>query len=70
MEAAIRARDDANDRLAKAHDLVTEQKDRARAERGTIITALKRMRQQNNLAGLLLDTMEREAGGGAGAARG
>jgi hypothetical protein len=64
IDAAVRARQDANDRLTAARDLIAVQGERARAERATIITALKRMREQDNLARLLLDTVARETGGG------
>jgi hypothetical protein len=63
IDAAIRARDNANGRLAEARDIIAAQKERARGERATIITALARMRQQNNLARMILDTVERGTGG-------
>jgi F0F1-type ATP synthase membrane subunit b/b' len=68
IDAAVRAREDANDRLAAARDMIAVQGERARAERATIITALRRMREQNNLARLILDTVEKETGDDAGAA--
>lgn len=60
--AAVRAKDDANHRLTEARDVIAAQRERARAERATIITALARMRQADNLARMLLDTVERETG--------
>ena len=68
IEAAQQARDDANKRLAAARDVIAVQGERARAERVTIIAALAKMRQQNNLARLIMDTVEREAGNDAGSA--
>lgn len=68
--AAVRAKDDANHRLTEARDVTATQQERARAERATIITALARMRQANNLARMLLDTVERETGGDHGEAGG
>lgn len=70
INAAVNARGDANDRLAAARDLIAVQGERARAERVTVIAALRKMREQNNLARMLLDTMERGADGDAGAAGG
>jgi hypothetical protein len=68
IDAAVRARDEANGRLAETRDIIAAQKERARTERTVIITALARMRQQNNLARMILDTVERETGeaGGTG----
>jgi hypothetical protein len=63
IDAAVRARDDANERLTVMRDLIAVQKERARSERVTIIAALRRMRSQDNLARMLLDTVEREAAG-------
>jgi hypothetical protein len=60
IDAAVRAREDANERLAAAQNAIAVQRERARAERLTIITALRKMREQNNLARMILDTVERE----------
>jgi hypothetical protein len=68
IEGAVRARDDATTRLAEARDLIAVQRERARAERATIIAALKKMREANNLAGLILDSVERDTGDGDGRA--
>jgi hypothetical protein len=71
IDEATRASEEAAGRLADARDLLAVQRERGRAERVTIIAALKRMREANNLAGLILDHVERqtgengEAGGGA-----
>ena len=70
IDEATRARDDANARLADARDVIAVQRERARHERETIIAGLKKMRQQNNLARLIMDTVEREAGDDSGQAGG
>ena len=70
IDEAVRAREDANQRLADARDVIAVQKERARYERATIITSLKKMREANNLAALIMDTVEREAGDDAGQAGG
>ena len=57
IDAAVRARDDANDRLAGTRDLIAAQRKRAAAERAAIIIALARMRAQDNLARMILDTV-------------
>ena len=67
---AVRAREDAATRLAEARDLIAVQGERARAERVTIIAAIKRMREQNHLSQLILDTVEKETGDGDGKAGG
>jgi predicted metal-dependent hydrolase len=60
IDAAVRAREDANDQLTKASDMIAVQRERARAEQVSIIAALKKMRETNNLARLILDTVERD----------
>lgn len=64
IEGAVRAREDATTRLAEARDLIAVQRERARAERVTIIASLKKMREANNLSGLILDSVERDTGAG------
>ena len=64
IDAAARARDDANARLAETRDLLAVQNEQARDERHTIIAALRRMREANNLARMILDTVERQTGDG------
>lgn len=69
IEDAARAREDATGRLEEARDLIAVQRERARYEQATIIAALKRMRENNNLARMIMDTVERDtndAGGGSG----
>lgn len=66
IKAAAVAREDATSQLQQARDLIAVQNERARAERVTIITALKRMRADNNLARLIMDTVEHETGEGTG----
>jgi hypothetical protein len=61
--AATRASEEAAGRLAETRDLLAAQKERARAEKATIIAALARMREANNLARMILDTVEKETGG-------
>ena len=70
IEAARRASAEATGRLTETRDLLATQRERARNESTTIIAALKKMRQQNNLAGMILDTVERQAGGGGAEDRG
>jgi hypothetical protein len=70
IEAAATAREEATRRLAETRDLVAVQGERARAERVTIIAALKRMRENNNLARLIMDTVEKETGTGDDASGG
>jgi hypothetical protein len=70
IEAAACARERANEQLAAARDVIAVQGERARHERATIIAGLKKMREQNNLARLIMDTVEREARDDAGAAGG
>jgi hypothetical protein len=62
IDEATRASEEAAGRLAEARDLLAVQKERARSERVTIIAALKRMRAANNLAGMILDTVEQQTG--------
>ena len=62
IEAAATAREEATSRLRETRDLVAVQGERARAERVTIIAALKRMRADNNLARLIMETVEKETG--------
>lgn len=62
IEAAARASAETTQRLAETRDLIATQKERGRNERVTIIAALKKMREQNNLARMLLDTVEQETG--------
>lgn len=64
IEAAQKARDDANRRLADARDVIAVQGERARHEKATIIAAIKKMRESNNLGRLILDTVQREAEAG------
>jgi len=65
-DAAVTAREEAAARLAETRDLVAVQAERARQERVTIIAAVRKMREQENLAGLILDEVERGAGGDPG----
>jgi hypothetical protein len=65
-DAAVAAREEAAARLAETRDLVAVQAERARNERVTIIAAVRKMREQENLAGLILDEVERGAGGDPG----
>jgi hypothetical protein len=65
---AARACEEATGHLAAARDLIAVQAERARAERATIIAALRKMRASNNLARLIMDTVEKESGGDAGTA--
>jgi len=62
IEDAARAREEANLRLVTARDLVAVQRERARAERVTIIAAIRKMRESNNLSGLIFDGLEQEMG--------
>ena len=62
IEEAARASEDATGRLEETRDLIAVQGERARAERVTIIAALKRMRADNNLARLIMETVEKETG--------
>lgn len=64
IEAAARASEDATGRLAEMRDLIAVQQERGRQERVTIIASLRRMRENNNLARLILDTVEHETGAG------
>jgi ABC-type transporter Mla subunit MlaD len=66
IEAAARASAETAARLAETRDLIATQRERARSERTTIIASLKRMRETNNLARMLLDTVERDAHGADG----
>jgi hypothetical protein len=66
-DAAVTAREEAAGRLAETRDLIAAQAERARRERATIIAAIRRMREQDSLAGLILDDLERGAGGDTGA---
>ncbi len=68
IEAAARAATETAERLAQTRDLIAVQKACLRTERATVIASLKKMREQNNLARMLLDTVEREAGNDARAA--
>jgi hypothetical protein len=72
IENAVRAREDAAGRLKETRDLIAVQGERARSERVTIIAAIKKMRETNNLAGLILDDVEKGTGadGDAGTAGG
>ncbi len=63
ISAAARARENANEQLAVARDVIAVQRERARRERETIITALKKMRQSNNLGALILDAVEKDVTG-------
>jgi len=69
-DAAVAAREEAAGRLAETRDLIAAQAERARRERATIIAAVRRMREQDNLAAMILDDMERGTGGDPGAASG
>lgn len=64
--AAVRAREDANEQLVKARDVIATQSERARAEHATVIEALRRMRQSNNLARMILDSVEKDVTGTPG----
>ena len=66
-DAAVTAREGASARLAETRDLIATQAERARQERATIIAAVRKMRQQDSLAGLILDDIERGAAGDPGA---
>jgi len=57
---AVRVRDEATARLAAARDMLIMQRERGRAERATVIAAIRRMREANNLSGMILDAVERE----------
>ena len=70
IDAAAHASSDAQARLAEARDTLAVQRERARGERETIIAAIKRYREQNNLARLILDSVEKETGNDAGTAGG
>ena len=59
---AARASAEAAERLAAARDLIAAQKRLYRSERVSVIAALKKMRAQDNLARMLLDTVEKDAG--------
>jgi hypothetical protein len=60
---AVAARKDAARRLADTRDVIAVQRERARAERKTIIEALRMIREQNNLADLIMGEIEKQAGG-------
>jgi hypothetical protein len=62
IDKAARAAEEAAGRLTEARDLLAAQRKRGHNERVTIIASLKRMRAANNLAGMILDTVERETG--------
>jgi hypothetical protein len=64
--AAVTARAAAAAKLAETRDLIAVQAERARNERATITAAVRKMREQDNLAGMILDEVERGAGGDAG----
>ncbi len=64
IEAARQASEESAGRLTETRELLATQKEHARNERVTIIEALRKMRAANNLAGMILDTVERQAGGG------
>ena len=64
IEAARQASEESAGRLTETRDLIATQRERGRLERETIIAALKKMRAANNLAGMILDTVERQAGSG------
>jgi hypothetical protein len=66
-DAAVRARENATARLTETRDLIAVQAERARHERATIIAAVRKMREQNNLAGMILDEVERGTDGDPGA---
>ena len=66
-DAAVSAREAAAERLAETRDLIAVQAERARNERATIIAAVRKMREQDNLAGMILDEVERGAAGDPGA---
>jgi hypothetical protein len=66
-DAAVAARKAAAAKLAETRDLIATQAERARNERATIIAAVRKMREQDNLAGLILDDMERGAASDPGA---
>jgi len=65
--AAVSAREEAAARLAETRELIAAQSERARRERATIIAAVRRIREQDSLAGLILDEVERGTGGDPGA---
>jgi hypothetical protein len=66
-DAAVTARKAAAAKLAETRDLIAVQAERGRMERATITAAVRKMREQDNLAGLILDDIERGAGGDPGA---
>ena len=61
-DAAVTARKTAAAKLAETRDLIATQAERARSERATIIAAVRKMREQDSLAGMILDDVERGAG--------
>jgi hypothetical protein len=65
-DKAVVAREEATSRLAETKDLLEAQAARARYERATIIAAVRKIREQDNLAGLILDDIERGSGGEPG----
>jgi hypothetical protein len=72
ITGAVRAREEATARLAETRDLIAVQRERARAEKATIIASLKKMRAANNLSALIMGDVEKGTGTGddAGAAGG
>jgi hypothetical protein len=66
-DAAVTARKTAAAKLAETRDLIAVQAERVRVERATIIAAVRKMREQDNLAGMILDEVERGAAGDPGA---
>lgn len=65
--AAVTARKAAAAKLADTRDLIATQAERGRNERATIIAAVRKMREQDNLAAMILDDIERGADGDPGA---
>jgi hypothetical protein len=66
-DAAVTAREEAGARLAETRNLIAVQSERARHERATIIAAVRKIREQDNLARLILDEVERGTGSDPGA---
>jgi hypothetical protein len=65
-DEAVDARESAAARLSETRDLIAAQAERARQERATIIAAVRKMREQDNLTGLILDEVERGTRGEPG----
>ncbi len=60
--AAAAATEQSAARLSEARQRLAASRELARAERAAITASLRRMREKDNLAELILGTVEREAG--------